>query len=181
MVVAQMGYAQLMAATDAYIEVLIDSDQPVELRDFVAAFTSIGNRYARYMKENHPDLDEDASVFIRDVRRGSIIAELLPSFASLVGHMDQAVIVEQFVKSYGQRLACYFNAEGRAERASKGELSDFIGSIGAIANAKNGTGHIRAITYENKKRQVRASIKFNSSTARTAVNEIQRHKKRIGC
>jgi len=31
MVAAQMGYEQLMAATDAYIEVLIDSDQPVEL------------------------------------------------------------------------------------------------------------------------------------------------------
>ena len=166
MVAAQMGYEQLMAATDAYIEVLIDSDQPVELRDFVAAFTSIGNRYARYMKENHPNLDEGARVFIRDIRPGSIIAELLPSFASLISHMDQAVIVEQFVKSYGQRLACYFNAGGRAERASKGELSDFIGSISAIASAQDGTGHIQAIAYEDKKRQVRASIKFNSLRVR---------------
>ena len=179
MVSAQMGYAQLMADTNAHIEVLIDADQPVELGDFVSAFTSIGNQYKRYMRQHHPYLNEDARVFVRDVRPGSTIAELLPSFASLISQMDQVIIVEQFVKIYGQRLACYFKAGGRAEEASKGELSDFVGSIAAIANTKNGTGYIQAISYVDEKRQVRASVKFDTSIARTAVKEIERHKEEL--
>ena len=93
----------------AYIEILIDVRQPVELTDFVSAFTSIGNHYRRHMRAAYPDLKDDANVFIREIRPGSIIADLIPSAASLISQMDQIMIVEQFVRSYGGQLSRYFN------------------------------------------------------------------------
>lgn len=168
-------YAQCMVGVDAHIEIVIDVEDPIELGDFVTAFTSIASQYKRYMKESHPDLKEDATIFVRDVRPGSIVADLLPHAASLIGVIDQVLIVEQFIRIYGGRLRKYFIHGGRQEDASNSELKDFMGQVAAIARSKNGRGSIRAVVYEDQKRQVRAAIEFNTEEAKRAVNEIERH------
>lgn len=165
-----------MAGVSVHIEVFIDADGPIELGDFVTAFTSLGNQYGRYMKQEHPDLKEDARLFVREVRPGSFIGDLLPSVASFIGIMDQALIVEQFVRLYGKRLRTYFDIGGRLEDASKAELKDFMGQVAAINRAKNGRGEIRAVSYEDGKRQVRATVEFNTVTAQKATKEIEAHK-----
>ena len=170
-------YGAIMPGMDAHIEVLMDVKRPIELADFVSAFVTIGNQYQRYMRQNYPDLSQEARVFVREVRPGSIVADLLPSFANLIVHMDQAAIVENFVRVYGERLANYFRIGGRARDASKGELKDFMGSVAAIANTPNSRGYIRAISYEDGKREIRASVEFDTETARRAIAEIEDHKK----
>jgi len=168
-----------MQGAGAHIEVLIDAREPVELPDFVSAFTAISSQYQRYMRQAHPDLKDDARIFIREIRPGSFWADLIPGVASLIGQMDQVLIVEQFVRLYGQRLGAYFHADGRVSDASKGELKDFMGTVAAIANDPHGRGHIRAVSYEDGKRQVRASVEFNTETAAVAVQQIERHKKEL--
>jgi len=165
-----------MAGTTTHIEVVIDVDDPIELGDFVTAFTSVAGQYKRYMREAHPDLKDDAKLLVREVRPGSIIGDLLPSVASLIGIMDQALIVEQFVQLYGLRLGKYFNLGGRLDDVSKGELKDFMGQVAAISRAKNGRGEIRAVSYEDGRRQVKATIKFDVKTAQQATKEIEAHK-----
>lgn len=165
-----------MEKVRAHIEVVIDVEEPIELGDFVAAFTSIENQYRRYIRDNHPDLKDDASIFVREIRPGSIIADLIPYAASLIGLMDQAIVVEQFIRIYGARLSKYFQAGGRQEDAAKNELDDFIGQVGAIARSKNGRGTLRAVTYENKKSEVRATIEFNTEQAIQATKEIELHR-----
>ena len=107
------------------------------------------------------------------------MGNLIPGVASLIGQMDQVLIVEQFVRLYGSRLGNYFHIGGRAPDASKGELRDFMGAVAAIANDPNGRGHIRAISYEDGKRQVKASVEFNTETAGIAVEQIEQHKQEI--
>lgn len=169
-------YAEIMAGAVAHIEVVINVDDPIELGDFVTAFTSVANQYERYMKQEHPDLKEDARLFVREIRPGSIVGDLIPSIASLIGTMDQALIVEHFVRLYGNRLGQYFKSGGRLEDASKGELKDFVGQVAAINRAKNGRGGIRAISYEDGRRQVKATIEFDVETAKRATKEIEAHK-----
>jgi hypothetical protein len=131
------------------------------------------------MRYTHPHLDDEALIFVNDIRQGSIIADLMPGIASLVGHMDQIMIIEQFVRSYGGRLGKYFHIGGRAEDVTKSELEGFIGQVAAIANNKNGKGQIRAVSYENGERKIRASIEFNHETAVKAIKEIETHKREL--
>ena len=128
------------------------------------------------MRQEHPDLMEDTEVFVREVRSGSILADLLPAAASLISFLDQSLIVEQFVRLYGQQLGAYFVPGGRLEDASKGELRDFMGQVAAIANSPNGKGAVRAITYEERRREVKAEISFDTQLAIAARDEIEAHK-----
>jgi hypothetical protein len=72
------SYDQLMAGAQAYIVVKISTKNPIELGDFVSEFTSVSSQYDKFMRENHPDLSPGAQMFVKQVRRGSIIFELLP-------------------------------------------------------------------------------------------------------
>ena len=172
-------YAQFMDERQAHIEVVIDTKEPIELGDFVSAFTSVASQYKRFMRQKHPDLGDDSLVFVREVRPGSIIADLLPSAASLIGIMDQVLIVEQFVKFYGERLRIYFTQGGRIDDVSKSELNDFMGQISAISRSKYGRGQISSVTYEDGKRNVRASIQFNNTQANLATRQIEEHKREL--
>ena len=131
------------------------------------------------MRQAYPDLDSEARIFVKEIRPGSIIADLIPGIASLIGHMDQVLIIEQFVRVYGERLGKYFRIGGRAENATKSELEGFMGQIAAVANNKNGKGQIRSVAYEDGKRQVRARIDFNTDIAERATREIESHKKEL--
>lgn len=176
---AESYYAACMVGVSAHIEVVIDVEEPIELGDFVTAFTSISNQYQRYMRQAHPDLKDDATVFVREIRPGSIIADLIPNVASLIGMMDQVVVVEQFVRLYGERLGRYFRIGGRKNDATKSELKDFMGQVAAIARSKNGKGQINAVVYEDGKRDVRAAILFNQPEAAQATLEIESHREEL--
>ena len=128
------------------------------------------------MRQEHPDLMEGTEVFVREGRSGSILADLLPAAASFISVLDQLLIVEQLVRLYSQRLGAYFVPGGRLEDVSKGELRDFIGQVAAIANAPNGKRAVRAITYEDRRREVKAEISFDTQLAIAAPDEIEAHK-----
>jgi hypothetical protein len=68
----------LMGATQAYIVVRLQTKNPIEIGDFVSEFTSVSDQYGKFIRENYPDLIPDAEIFVKQVRRGSIIVELLP-------------------------------------------------------------------------------------------------------
>lgn len=172
-------YDVLMGETSAHIEIYLDVEKPIELVDFVSAFTALSGQYERYMRDHHPDLKNEAQIFIQENRPGSILADLIPLFGSLMGIMDQAVIVRDFVQLFGKNISQYFRTGGRLKDASKGELKDLIGSLSAIANDPNGRGQIRAVTYKDGNRQVEATIESNTPQAQQAIKEIESHKKEL--
>ena len=102
-------YDQLMAGASAYINVTIDTKNPIELSDFVSEFTSVSAQYDKFMRENHPDLSPGAQMFVKQVRRGSIIFELLPYAPNLllgpdvVSTLDSVNAVIEFVQEYETR------------------------------------------------------------------------------
>jgi hypothetical protein len=93
--------------------------------------------------------------------------------------MDQVLIVEQFVRAYAGRLGVYFTPGGRLDYPSKGELKDFIGQVAAISRTKNGKRSIRVVSYEDGKREVRASIEFTTQEATRATQQIEDHKNEL--
>lgn len=167
-----------MSDQTPFISVKIDTRDPIALNDFVGTFTALGNEYERYIKAHHPDLVPTASVYVRQVKKGSIIAELvgwaMATAPIALNYMDQALIVEDFIQRHGKRLSRYFSGE-RVEDASKGELNDFMAQVRGIANDPAGQAEIQAITYEDGKRQVKAAVTFDTDTARRGEETMLSH------
>jgi hypothetical protein len=175
-------YAELMAESPAHIILNIDTTQPIELGNFVSAFTALASQYSKFMKQNHPDLSPDANIYVKEVRPGSIEADLIPwlmqQIPVIISEMEQVLIVEQFVRTYGARLGAYLSGR-RDPAASDSDLKDFMGSIEAIANDPNGKGAIKAAYFEHGEKQIRAAIEFDTRQAQTARETIEEHRREI--
>lgn len=179
----EIGYSALMGENTPHIVLRLSTTQPIELGDFVKAFTSLANEYERFVRTEHPELSDQAAVYVKQVKEGSIEAELwnagLVAGALAITHMDQLLILEQFVRQYANRLGSFFTEGGRLAGATKKELGDFMGQVASIANDPNGTAEISAATYEDKKRQVKASVRFKTTQAKTAQKEIEAQRREM--
>lgn len=176
-------YPRGMGENTPHIVLRLQTRQPIELTDFVHSFTSLASEYERFVRAEHPDLADKATIYVKQVKEGSIEAELWNA-AMLAGglaitHMDQLLVLEDFVKQYGRRLGSFFTAGGRLPDASKRELNDFMGQVASIANDPNGTAEIAAATYEDGQRQVKAAVRFKTPQAKTAVREIEHQKQEM--
>lgn len=170
-------YSAMMAGGAAHIVVTLDTREPIEIGNFVAVFTSLSNQYTKFISENYPDLAPDAKIFVRDIEKGSIIAELIP-FMQMMGIPAAIPVAKQldavidFVQKYGGRIAGFIAGTSDAS-ASASDLKDFYGTVEAIATDPNGSSSIQAAHFEDGKREVRAAITFNTQQAREAVKNIE--------
>jgi hypothetical protein len=173
------SYDAIMAGEPPHIELHVDTKQPIELGDFVAGFTSISGQYDKFIRANFPDLEGESRIFIREVRAGSIEADLIPwavkGLSAVINVMDQVLIVEQFVRTYGERLSGYFRGHPDPN-ASNSDLKDFMGGVAAIANDSDGKATLSAVAYEDGKKQIKAAIQFDTNQAREAAREIEKQR-----
>jgi len=167
-------YARMADAP--HIILRLSTKNPIEIGDFVSAFTALGNEYERFVRDARPDLAPEASVYVREVRAGSIEAELIPwamtGAVTMISYMDQAMILEDFVRRYGTRLSTFFKPGGRLPEASKSELGDLMGQVASIANDPDAVAAIEAVEFQDGIRKVKASIKFRTPEARIAQAQI---------
>jgi hypothetical protein len=176
-------YSDWMAG-QAHIIVTIETKEPIEIGNFVSAFTAIASQYDKFVKEHFPQLSPDARIFVKEVRAGSIIADLIP-FAPLLGLTDyialmqQADVVVKFVQSYGASISAYFVPGTKDVGVSKSDLQDFLGSVVAIANDPDGSASLEAAVFEDGKRDIRAAFTFTTNQARAAVESIETHRAQL--
>src|SRR3546814_4354002 len=90
-----------------------DLSDPVEIGDFAALFSGMGAQFERYLAEQHPDLKGQAHMFVKEVRKGSIIADLIPSIPDLIGYMDNVLIVGGFGALFSARVRKLISGQDR--------------------------------------------------------------------
>ena len=66
-----------MTDMQPHIIITIDTKNPIEIGDFVSSFTSVANQYDKFIKEHHSNISGDARILVKEVSRGSIIADLI--------------------------------------------------------------------------------------------------------
>lgn len=175
-------YAQLMSDRPPHLTLRICTEEPIELGDFVGAFTSIAGEYERFVRETHPGLSGSAQIFVKEVRAGSIEADLFPYIAWAVPFLaeaDKVMLVEDFVRRWGGRITALIRGVVQEQPASRSELHDFTDAVQAIANDPNGSATLEAAVFEDGKREVRAAFKFTTTDARAARAEIDRRFKEL--
>jgi hypothetical protein len=172
-------YSELMAEEPPHLVLKIEYKQPIEIGDFVGGFLAIESQFDRFVQERFPEQKTHPEVFVKEIRPGSIEADFLPYVGTIVQFMEHVVVVEEFVKLYGARLAKYFTSGGRDESASKSDLTDFMRSVAAIARDPDASSTLEAVTFEDGKKKVRAALRFNTPQARKAVDEIEQHRREL--
>ncbi|MDD7910579.1 hypothetical protein PUV47_11670 [Pseudovibrio exalbescens] len=171
-----------MGEQSALLTLKIDTDEPVELRDFVGAFTSLANEFERFVQTSYDDIKSEPQMYVREVRSGCIEADLFTGLAALAGaavqHMDQILILEDFVKRWGQRFT--FLSKGTVpvgELETMRELKDWADAAKSIASDPVAGHRLEAADFVDGKKRVRASFKFSAPDARTALQHIEDRKK----
>jgi len=172
-------YAEFMRGHPAHLTLILDTSQPIELGDFVSAFTSLANQYEKYIKSVAPEAEERGTIYVAEVKEGSIVAYLLDGIGKLIEGMEGILTLEDFVKRYGGRLGRYVTKGGREPTATKNDLRDFHNALAAIANDPKGSLTLEAAYFEEGERKVKAAFKFNTQQARQAEREIENHKQEI--
>jgi hypothetical protein len=181
------AYDGLMTAVPAHIIVKIKVKRPIDLGDFVSAFTAVASQYDKFIREKHPDLSSEARIFVSEVRRGSIVADLIPFLThdliggaySVIEPIEQIAITHEFIRYYGSKLKAYFKLGGKDEDATRSDLRDFMGAVTAIANDPNGRASIEAVAFEDGKKRIKAAIKFNTSEAKRAQHQIEAQQRQL--
>src|SRR5262249_40808370 len=152
-----------------HIVVKIKTAQPIAVDDFAAVYTALGSQYRKFVQAEYPEVGEEATIYVRQVREGSIIVDLVPwvlaTWASVPENMKRFDIVVEFVKKYGELLGIYLKGAGWPRDVNRSDLNDFAKQVAAIANDPNGSAVIEAAGFEDGKRKVRAVFRFKSKEA----------------
>lgn len=177
-----IGYSQLMGEQKAHLTLKLDTNEPIELADFVGSFTAIGNEFERFVKERFPDHKTDVQFFVKEVRSGCVEADLLAgltALAGMIGAMDQLLILEQFVRLWGKRLRSFIDNKKEDQPDTKAELKDFYNATKAIVRDPQASHRLEAAIFEDGERKVRTVFQFSNAEARTAQQSIEDRSREI--
>lgn len=174
----EKSYSQLMGEQRAFLTLKIDTDEPVELRDFVGGFTSLANEFERFVKDAYPGTKSDPRMYVREVRHGCIEADLITGLSIAAGmtiqHLDQILILEDFVKRWGRRFTAIVKGNvpsGQIETSQ--EIKDWADAAKTIASDPTASHRISAMTFEDGKKEIKATFIFDAPEARTALQQIE--------
>lgn len=164
-----------MRSADAILTLRINTSQPIELDAFVGAFTSLAHEFKREIRANHPEADGEPKVYVKEIRKGSYEADLIPYVAvaaPFIAQMDQVLIAEQFIRTWVSRITSLISGELGEWKPTKSELATWTNATQAIATDPNANSTLEVATFEDDKRKVRASFVFNTPQAIDAQKTI---------
>ncbi len=182
-------YNEAMAGDGAHIRLKLDTDEPVSLTDFVGNFVGIANQFEKFVGRNYPDHKADSEIYVKEVRAGSIEADLIAFLGTSMGGgtllagakmavdaIDTAQILSGFVDNLKSRISPYFRQGGRTASATRSDLDDFLKTVRGIVRDTDGKMRLEAAEFEAGKRNVRSSFAFTAQEAREAERQIGEHK-----
>lgn len=171
-----------MAETKSQLVLKLSTDEPIELGNFVGAFTSLANEFERFVEADYSGVSANPQIYVREIRSGCVEADLITGLvavsASAIAHMDQILVLEDFVRRWGQRISALIsNDVPQGELNTTKQLNDFLDATKSIAGDPLASHRLEAALYEDGQRQVRAAFQFSAVEARTAQRNIEDRKR----
>lgn len=167
-----LSYSDVMGEVDSFLTITLDLAEPVEIHDFAAFFAGLGSQFDDYLAKHHPDLKGTARLYVREVRHGSTIADLVPQLSNVIGTMDSVLIVAGFAALFSQRVRAWIHGRHVPE-ATKSDIGHMSQTIRAVAHDKEGRLRVDRITYENGLFKKKLEVAFNTTEARQAVRTLE--------
>lgn len=179
---SRMTYKDAMGISPVVLTLTIQNSQPVRLSAFVKAFTSLAHEYSQVVHENNDYESDEAEIYVKEVRSGSIVADLIPIAASalplVISESERIILAIEVVEKWRSNLSSLF--EGVIpEGARRTDLKNWADSVESIAKDPRASSTLEAATFEDGKRDVRASFTFNTNQARQITNVIDAEFERL--
>ena len=171
----------LIAPTTAADTVLIyelDNSRPVELLDFTSSLLAVGESYQAFLrKQNSASVDDDYRLYVKEVRSGSIVAELI----SIATQGQILAPVAPFLMLFAGQLGEWFEFFKGVKDAkdikelllgtTKKELKQLSEIIEPVA--KDGGSQLNIVVRDQG--NVTFNLTLNHLEANAIQNRIQRH------
>ncbi|MFC4172656.1 hypothetical protein ACFOYU_11385 [Microvirga sp. GCM10011540] len=166
------SYSQAVKKSRAYLSLTLDLKEPVEIEEFAKVFAGLSGMFDDFLKAEHPEMRGTANLYVREVRRGSIIADLVPTIPDMVGYMDNVLVVLGFGALFSKRVRGFVTGQWM-DKATKSQLDHVTNAITAVATDPTGSAKLETIVLreDGEKRELIAS--FTSQEARSAVQTIE--------
>lgn len=133
----------------AHIEIVIANQDPIDLIDFTASLTAMARVHEARLKATNPKIDVDETrLLIVDVRKGSVVLELLPVLAPIISTVEFTNTAVAFVEHLGRAFAVLKRPGGRIEDPTTAQLKNLGNAVQVIANDSAGELKIAA-KYKN--------------------------------
>ncbi len=161
-----------------FIEMRLHLEQRPKLVELIGAFAALSNQFDDYIRRTRPNLSGAAQLYVKEIRQGSTIVELVPVLAPLIANMDTVLIVDEFVERYGGMLKAFARGE-RQPDATRSQLKDFADAVTVIAHETNGKAVISSAIYHETKTTKHVEIQFDTGEARQAQDLIERQRREI--
>src|SRR3546814_3824216 len=108
------------------------------------------------------------------VRKGSIIADLIPSIPDLIGYMDNVLIVGGFGALFSARVRKLISGQF-IDTSNKGDVAEVGKTLRAISKDNTGDMTVESVELEQGLWKRRTLLKFGASEARSEehTSELQ--------
>lgn len=161
--------------TDAYLTVTLDLKDPIELGDFGRLFAALGEQFEAHIRRKHPNLKGEARFYIREIKKGSIVADIVPLIRDVFDVMDAVVVVTGFAGVVATIVKTY--AKGRRlPDATKKDLENVIDLCRCTAHDRDGRARIQTVKYEQDVLTRRLEVSFDTSEAKSVIVAAEAHK-----
>ena len=163
--------------------VTYENSKPIELADLTTSLQALSRRFSRFAAQNDLQIeDETVKLFIKEIRPGSVIVELVNLVTShatassgllgvgLGATVTQANSIITFAKSIGDGLSKLAGKGGSSKDIPTSELRDLAKIVEPIARDSGGQLHIEA----KDSSQIQVSINLQSNDANAVQNRSLR-------
>lgn len=162
-----------MTDQNSYLTLTLNLAEPVEAGDLGKMFEALSKEFEDSLEGNNPDLVGQAKIYIKEIRKGSIIIDLLPLIRDAIGVMKDAKVISDFSVLLQNRLKPLFSGKPSGLK-TKGDLITVANLIRAVANDQNGNATLESATFKQGVFRKQLDIKFDTRQARTAISTVER-------
>lgn len=163
-----------MTENDAYLSITLNTTDPIEIRNFARLFVAIDDQFRRHTEDTHPDLKGEVKIYIRELKSGSLIADIVPIIGAAIVYMEAYVVVTGFAKKLKDIIATYMDGQ-KKENASKKDIDNVIDLCKTVAHDKDGEANIESVRYSSEGEKRNLEIKFGTPEARRAIAAAKAH------
>ena len=127
------------------IVVVIENTDPIDLLDFTASLTGLAREHEARVRVQRPGLDLDETrLLIVEVRKGSIILEMLPALAPIITNVEYANTAIDFVKHMAGMVGQLKLPGGRLDDPTTAQLKNLGDTVQSIVRDSTGRLKIEA-------------------------------------
>lgn len=150
----------------------INNTRPVELVDLAKSMMSMGNEYRRFLITHDPYIEADGvKLYIKEIRSGSIIAELVALSPYALSLVDHAETITQYAKHIKMLYEWLTEGKEKPKDIEKSTLENFNNIIEPVAKDHGSQMNIGSFNVTG---DLIVNLSINSTEANATQNAIRR-------